>query len=176
MIRLRPWYHEALARAGGSPLYPDANGTLRLTWGTIEGYSPAEAVRYAPRTSLSGVLAKVGPPPFEAPAALLKAAERVPAAFVDPALGGVPVNFLSTCDITGGNSGSPTLDRDGRLIGLAFDGNLEGVSSDLAFDAQITRTIHVDFDYVRWIMDEVDHAEALLREMGITPADQEARR
>jgi hypothetical protein len=176
MLRLRPQYEEALtALASDAPRYPDANGTLRLSFGRIEGYSPAEAVRYEPRTSLAGVLAKAtGEAPFDAPEGLLAAARAVPPAFVDPALvvggtGTVPVNFLSTCDITGGNSGSATLDGAGRLIGLAFDTNLEGVASDHAYDGAVTRSIHVDFAWMRWVMDEVDHAEALLEEMGVEP-------
>jgi hypothetical protein len=73
----------------------------------------------------------------------------------------------STCDITGGNSGSPTLNGRGEIVGLAFDGNWEGVMSDYLFQPDLVRTIHVDAVYVRWVMDEVDKAHHLLREMGL---------
>ena len=86
------------------------------------------------------------------------------------ALRDVPVNFLSNVDTTGGNSGSPTLNAKGELVGLLFDGNYESLCSDWIFDPDLTRSIHVDFRYTRWVMDEVDHAERLLREMGL-PVD-----
>ena len=98
---------------------------------------------------------------------LLAAAESIPPAYLDPEIGRVPVDFLSTCDITGGNSGSPTLNARGEIVGLAFDGNLEGVISDYLFDPDVVRTIQVDATYLRFVMDEVDHAHALLREMGL---------
>lgn len=167
MLRIRPRYLAALrATAGDAPVYPDANGTLRLTWGRVAAYAPRDAVRFASRTSLHGVLEKAtGVAPFAAPVALLEAATHVPEAFVDPTLGTVAVDFVSTCDTTGGNSGSPTLDAQGRLTGLAFDGNLEGIASDHGYDARETRAIHVDAAYIRWVMAEVDHADALLTEM-----------
>ncbi|MBZ0090141.1 MAG: S46 family peptidase, partial [Thermoanaerobaculia bacterium] len=144
------------------------NSTLRFTYGKVTGYTPRDAVVYQPRTTLAGVVAKAtGVEPFVAPAALLGAAKRVPAAYLDAQLGSVPVDFLSTCDITGGNSGSPTLNGRGEVVGLAFDGNWEGVVSDFRFDPEIVRTIHVDAVYMRWVMDEVDHAHELLREMSL---------
>ena len=168
MLRVRPRYMQALARIAGGRLYPDANSTLRFTYGRVDGYAPRDAVTYAPRTSLGGVVAKAtGEDPFEAPATLLAAARTVPGAYADRALDDVPVNFLSTCDITGGNSGSPTLNGRGELVGLAFDGNWEGVVSDFHFDPEVVRTIHVDAVYMRWVMDEVDRAHDLLREMGL---------
>ena len=78
----------------------------------------------------------------------------------------MPVDFLSDLDITGGNSGSPTIDRNGKLVGLAFDGNVEGIASDWAFDAQYARTIHVDVRYVLWYLDAVAKAPELLKELG----------
>ena len=86
-------------------------------------------------------------------------------------LGGeVPVDFLTDLDITGGNSGSATLNGKGELVGLAFDGNKEGVASDVVFNPATTRTIHVDARYMLWQMDAIDGADHLLKEMGITPA------
>ncbi|MEZ4235670.1 MAG: S46 family peptidase [Myxococcota bacterium] len=165
MIRLRPPYVAALRATGGAPPTPDANGTLRVTWGHLEGYRPADAVVYEPRTTLSGMVAKAtGERPFDAPAALL-ATGPLPDR-VDPVLDDVPVDFLSTVDITGGNSGSPTLDRDGKLSGLVFDGVYEGVSSDLALDPAVTRAVHVDLDYLRYVLEADPRADALLTELG----------
>lgn len=168
MLRIRPRYMKALERLENLRLYPDANSTLRFTWGRVAGYQARDAVSYSPRTSLAGVLAKnTGVEPFDSPAALLAAARSTPPAYLDPALRSVPVDFLSTCDITGGNSGSPTLNGAGELVGLAFDGNWEGMVSDYLFDPEVVRTIHVDAVYMRWVMDEVDRAHHLLREMGL---------
>ena len=98
---------------------------------------------------------------------LVEAAKAVPSPYIDKGLGSVPVDFLSTCDITGGNSGSATLNGKGEIVGLAFDGNWEGVVSDFLFDPASVRTIHVDAVYIRWVMDEVDKAHNLLREMAL---------
>ncbi len=130
--------------------------------------SPRDGVAYGSQTSLAGVVAKTtGERPFDSPAALVEAAKAVPSPYVDKGLGSVPVDFLSTCDITGGNSGSATLNGKGEIVGLAFDGNWEGVVSDFLFDPASVRTIHVDAMYIRWVMDEVDLAHNLLREMGL---------
>lgn len=171
LARLRPMYAEALRAFDPARSYPDANGTLRVTFGRVSGYSPADAVTYAAQTTLEGLAEKAGPWPFDAPPALLEAIRsgaRGP--YLDPALGSVPVDFLSDLDITGGNSGSPTLDADGRLVGLAFDGNYEGIASDWVFDAPRTRTIHVDIRYLLYYLDAVAGADALLAELGVTPA------
>ena len=85
----------------------------------------------------------------------------------DKRIGSVPVNYLSDLDITGGNSGSPVLDAHGKLVGLAFDGNWESVSSNWVFDSKMTRMISVDQRYMRWIMQEVFPAPQLLKEMGV---------
>ena len=168
MLKVRPVYLAEIHEHAGGRQYPDANSTLRFTYGKVTGYVARDAVVYQPRTSLAGVTAKAtGVDPFVAPAGLLQAARSVPVEFVDPRLGSVPVDFLSTCDITGGNSGSPTLNGRGELVGLAFDGNWEGVVSDYLFDDAVVRTIHVDAVYMRWVMDEVDRAHDLLREMGL---------
>ena len=157
---------KGLEQLAGGKLYPDANGTLRFTYGKVTGYVPRDGVVYEPQTSLAGVLEKAtGERPFDAPVALIDAAKIVPEKYLDPRLGSVPVDFLSTCDITGGNSGSATLNGKGEIVGLAFDGNWEGVVSDYLFDPATVRTIHVDAVYIRWVMDEVDKAHNLLREM-----------
>lgn len=171
MSRVRPLYLDALREMTGGRLYPDANSTLRVTFGKVEGYSPRDAVRYAPQTTLAGVVAKdTGSGEFESPKSLLDAArQHRTSGYVDPELGDVPVDFLSTVDTTGGNSGSPTLNANGELVGLLFDGNYEALGSDYLFNPALTRSIHVDMQYVLWVMDAVDGAHELMREMGLTP-------
>jgi hypothetical protein len=158
-------YNESLDKA----IYPDANSTLRVTFGTVKGYSPADAVQYTPFTTLRGILEKdTGEEPFNAPAAELAAIEnREFGSLYDEALDSVAVNFLTTLDSTGGNSGSATMNAKGELVGLLFDGNWESIIADWDFIPPITRTIHVDMRYVLWIMEQLYHADHLLEEMGI---------
>jgi hypothetical protein len=170
LARLRPLYADALRQMDPSRSYPDANGTLRVTFGTVQGYDGRDGLRYLPQTRLEGIVEKAGPAPFNAPPALLAAingGKRGP--YADTKLGSVPVDFLSDLDITGGNSGSPTIDDKGQLVGLAFDGNYEGIASDWLFDPKMARTIHVDVRYVLYYLDAVTNADALLTELGVTP-------
>ena len=172
LLRLRPVYMAALAgwRAHqGRPLYPDANGTLRVSYGRLEALQPRDAVTYSPLTSVAGILEKhTGQVPFDAPQPLLDAIARGDfAGTADASLGTQPVNFLTNLDTTGGNSGSPVLDAHGRLIGLNFDSNWEAVSASWWFDPRYKRAIHVDMRYMRWLMDKVYPAPHLLREMGL---------
>lgn len=169
--RVRPLYFEALREMSGGVLSPDANGTLRISFGEVKGYEPRDAVAYEPHTTLSGVIAKhTGEGEFDAPDALLEAARAGKTkAYELPHLGDVPVNFLSTNYTTGGNSGSPTLNGKGELVGLLFDGNFEALGSDYLVDPELTRSIHADMVYVLWIMDAVDRAQHLMREMGVAP-------
>jgi len=169
-LQARPVYLQALAdykQSQGESVYPDANLSLRITFGNVKGYVPKDGVAYTPFTALEGVVAKeTGAEPFDSPKALLAAvkAKRY-AGLEDPRLGSVPVNFLSDLDITGGNSGSPVMDAHGRLVGLAFDGNWESVSSNWVFDPLMTRMISVDSRYLEWIMREVAPAPQLLKEL-----------
>lgn len=114
------------------------------------------------------VAKETGADPFDSPKDLLDAvkAKRY-AGLEDKRLGSVPVNFLSDLDITGGNSGSPVMGAQGKLVGLAFDGNWESVSSNWIFDPAMTRMIAVDSRYLRWIMTEVAPAPQLLKELGV---------
>lgn len=172
MTLLRPRYFEALQQMRGSALAPDANGTLRVTYGTVRGYRPKpEAPVYRPFTTISEMVAKAtDKEPFDAPAKFVEAARaKKYGKYVSPSLQEVPVDFLSDVDTTGGNSGSPTLNAKGELVGLLFDGNYEALASDVVFLPDITRGIHVDFRYVQWILD-VDGADNVLTEMGITPS------
>jgi len=170
---LKVQYMEALRRFSPNDLAPDANSTLRVTYGTVRGYRPTPNDElYAPFTTLSQVVSKHrGEAPFDVPAPLRAAvAKGDPGPYVAQDIGDVPVNFLSDLDITGGNSGSATLNGRGELVGLAFDGNYEAMASDWLFMDDVTRTIHVDIRYVLWIMDAVDGAERLMEEMGVRPA------
>ena len=170
MSRVRPQYLAALRDMTGGKLYPDANGTLRITFGNVIGYAPKDAVVYTPQTTVNGVLAKdTGSGEFDSPKNLLAAIRAKDfGPYADPQLGAVGVDFLSDVDTTGGNSGSPTLNAKGELCGLLFDGTFESLGSDY-LPTTDTRSIHVDATYLLWVMDRVDHAHNLLQEMGITP-------
>ncbi|MCP3978093.1 MAG: S46 family peptidase [bacterium] len=170
----RPQYMAALIEylmSEGKEVYPDANGTLRVTYGTVRGYKPRDAVYYTPFTGLQGLVEKeTGEEPFNSPSALLQAiADESYGRYLDDELKTVPVNFLSSVDTTGGNSGSPTLNAKAELVGLLFDGNYESIIADWDFIPEITRSIHVDIRYALWIMQHVTGAHELLREMGIEP-------
>ncbi len=172
-LLLAPLYTEANKAVLGGALAPDANATLRVTYGTVRSLHPeSSAPADWPFTVASQILAKdTGKDPFNAPQKLLdaiKAKDFGP--YADPALGGdLPIDFESDLDITGGNSGSPTLNDKGELVGLAFDGNKEGLASDVVFDGTTTRTIHVDARYMIWTMDALDGAKPLVKEMGLEP-------
>ncbi len=166
-LLLAPKYAVAMREALDGALAPDANSTLRVTYGTVKRRGEGR-----PFTVVSEIPAKdKGEEPFDAPKALLDAARAKQwGRYADPTLGEVPVDFLSDVDTTGGNSGSPTLNDRGELVGLLFDGTIESVSSDVVFDPVITRSIHADIRYVLWTMDLVDGADHLLTEMGVTPS------
>jgi len=154
------------AKANGKALFPDANGTLRLTYGHVKSRT-RDGAKWNAFTTAEGIVEKAtGRDPFDAPGkelALIRAKDY--GAYKVKALGTLPVNFLSTVDITGGNSGSAVMDANGHLVGLAFDGTMDGVISDWWFDDAINRTINVDVRYMRWVMDKVDGAQNLLNEM-----------
>jgi hypothetical protein len=174
MVTLAPRHIEALAAWKHAPLYPDANSTLRLTYGSVKGYSPRDGVYYKPFTTHHGVVEKeTGQEPFASPERLL-AAEKAGAdgTYGDQRLGDVPACFLTDNDITGGNSGSPVMNGKGELVGLAFDGNYEAIDSDFQFNPALSRTISVDIRYVLWCMDYVDKAHALMREIGVEPQNK----
>lgn len=166
---LRKEYLDALFEWKGSNMYPDANRTIRFTWGPVKGYSPADAVWYQPFTTLQGVLDKnTGEEPFNAPEGLVSLEEKKDyGTFTDPELSDVPVAFLNQCDITGGNSGSPVMNAKGEIIGIAFDGNYESLISDWQYDYALQRCIAVDFRYVLFITGKYGNAGFLLDEMGV---------
>jgi len=170
--RVIPQYMAAVIawkKSQGKPVYPDANSTLRVTFGTVAPYSPRDGLVKGPFTTVEGILEKeTDKDPFIVPGALKEAikAKRY-GVFKDAALGTVPVNFLSSADTTGGNSGSAIMNGKGELVGLNFDSTYESITKDWYFDTAITRAIHVDIRYMLWVMKEVDHADNLLKEMTV---------
>lgn len=183
LAELRPKYMAdiiAYNEKKGLPVYPDANGTLRVTFGTVDGYQPRDAVWYEPFTSLNGIKEKAGSGPFKVPAPLMKAiTEQHFGPFKQATLSprgcgqhcvpfnSVPVNFLSSADTTGGNSGSPVMDGKGRLVGLNFDSTYESITKDWYYNPTITRAIHLDIRYMLWLLEDVYPAPNLLHEMVI---------
>jgi hypothetical protein len=160
----------AFQRSHGKWVYPDANGTLRISYGVVTGSQPRDGMVYLPFTTIEGIAEKnTGTEPFDAPPALLESiGEKRYGAYADDQLGTVPVNFLSTLDTTGGNSGSPTLNGRAELVGLLFDGTFESIISDWDFLPDKTRSIQVDIRYVLWSMEQLGGAEHLLNEMGVS--------
>jgi hypothetical protein len=170
--RVIPQYMDAVIawkKSQGKPVYPDANSTLRVTYGTVAPYTPRDGLVKGPFSTVEGIVEKAtNKEPFNAPAKLLQAIrEKRYGVFKDPVLGTVPVNFLSSADTTGGNSGSAVMNKRGELVGLNFDSTYESITKDWYFDPVITRAIHVDIRYMLWVMKEVDHADNLLKEMTI---------
>ena len=153
----------------GKRFIPDANNTLRLTYGRIKGYAPADAVYYEPFTTLHGVLEKTtGREPFNTPAALFDLARvRDFGRFEQPKLKDVPVCLLYDTDTTGGNSGSPVINARGELVGVNFDRTYEATINDYAWSEEYSRSIGVDMRYVLWITQKFGRADFLLKEMGI---------
>jgi hypothetical protein len=153
----------------GEPSYPDANSTCRLTYGTVKAYSPQDGVLYKHYTTLKGVMEKEDPDNYEfrVPAKLKEIYAAKDYDQYANAKGELPTCFLINCDITGGNSGSPVLDADGCLVGLAFDGNWESMSSDVMFEPDLQRCICVDIRYVLLLMDKFGGAGYLLDEMNL---------
>ena len=149
--------------------YPDANSTMRLTYGTIQEYDPKDAVTYKYYTTLQGVADKYKPNDYEfdLPQRLLELNSKKEYGRYGSPKGYLPVCFLTTNDITGGNSGSPVMNSYGELIGLAFDGNWESMSGDIAYEPELQRTIVVDIRYVLWVMDIFAGAKNLVDEMTV---------
>ncbi|MDY0161089.1 MAG: S46 family peptidase [Bacteroidales bacterium] len=149
--------------------YPDANSTLRLTYGTVNDYDPRDAVHYHEFTYAEGILEKYVPNDleFDVDPKLVTLIQNKDYGRYADHTGSVPVCFLSDNDITGGNSGSPILNGEGHLIGLAFDGNWEWLCSNLIFSSELQRTINVDSRYVLWIIDKFANAQYIMNELDI---------
>ena len=155
--------------ANGAPVYPDANFTMRLTYGNVKPYSPKDGVIYNYYTTLKGIMEKEDPTnsEFIVPARLKELYEAKDFGQYALPNGEMPVAFLTTNDITGGNSGSGVLNARGELIGLAFDGNWESLSGDINFDDNLQRCINVDIRYVLFIIDKLGNCKRLIEEMNI---------
>lgn len=166
--------HKAYIRGLGEmklpvPSYPDANFTLRLTYGNVKSYNPKDGVHYKYFTTTDGILEKEDPTnsEFVVPAKLKELIQNKDFGRYAMKNGVMPVCFLTTNDITGGNSGSPVIDGEGRLIGCAFDGNWESLSGDINFDNNLQRCIALDIRYVLFILEKLGGCQHLINEMKI---------
>jgi hypothetical protein len=149
--------------------YPNANSTMRTTFGTIGDYVPADAMHYDFETTLEGVIEKFvpGDHEFDLPQGFIDLYEAKDYGQYANENGELIVNFIHNTDITGGNSGSPVINSQGHLIGIAFDGNWEAMSGDIAFEPELQRTISCDIRYVLFIVDKYAGASHLIDEMDI---------
>jgi hypothetical protein len=165
----RLWIAALMEMAPEKTQYPDANSTMRLTYGTVKDYEPRDGVTYKYYTTLNGVMEKYKPGDYEfdLPQRLIDLYNKKEFGRYGSSKGYMPVCFLTTNDITGGNSGSPVMNGNGELIGLAFDGNWESMSGDIAYEPELQRTIVVDIRYVLWTMDIYAGAKNLVDEMTI---------
>ena len=152
-----------------TPSYPDANFTIRLTYGNVKSYNPKDGVHYKYFTTTDGILQKEDPenPEFVVPAKLKELIQKKDFGRYAMADGTMPVCFLTTNDITGGNSGSPVIDGEGNLIGCAFDGNWESLSGDINFDDNLQRCIALDIRYMLFILEKLGGCKHLIDEMTI---------
>src|SRR5437588_6265127 len=175
---LRPLLVQGMSEMHGNKPYPDANRTLRFTYGDVKGYVPHDAAIYQPFTMLSGVIEKdTGREPFDVPAKLkqlYRARDFGP--YATPDGQNVPVDFLSTHDIIGGNSGSPIMHGRGGQVGIIFDGNYEGLGDDFFYNEAKGRAIAVDIRYVLFIADKFGGAGYILKELDIKNAPAALRR
>ncbi|WP_018693394.1 S46 family peptidase [Algicola sagamiensis] len=165
-------YMEALIaykRSLNQPVYADANSTLRVTYGQVKGYQPQDGLWATPFTTVEGLASKyTGEDPFGSPKKQLELIKNKQyGKYKSEQLGTVPVNYLSTVDTTGGNSGSPTLNGNAELVGLLFDGVIESIIGDWDYDPKFNRSIHCDTRYMLWVMKYIDGADNLLEEMEI---------
>jgi hypothetical protein len=163
----RPLYLQGISEMKATTPYPDANSTQRFTYGYVKGYSPREAISYSPFTTLTGVFEKeTGREPFNAPSKLRELWQRKDYGNYS-VNGDIPVNFLNTTDIIGGNSGSPVLNARGEQVGIVFDGNYEGLGNDFFVNPALGRTIAVDIRYVMFVTDKFGGAGWILNEMNV---------
>lgn len=167
--RLDKLYLEALLKKNkGVLIYPDANSTMRISYGQIQDYSPKDGITYNITTTIDGMMAKYQPgdDEFDLPQSLIEAYNKRDFRQYGEN-GTLNIGFISNNDITGGNSGSPVLNGNGELIGIAFDGNWEAMSGDIAFDKQYKRTISVDIRFVLWCIDVLGDAKNIINELDI---------
>jgi len=169
IARLRPEWRRAVLAHAGKPVAPDANSTLRVSFGHVLGYKPKDGVMYTPQTTLEGAVQKhTGAEPFNLPQRVLDAAAaKRYGSWKDSKLGDVPVAFLADADTTGGSSGSPAINGKGELVGVNFDRVWENVAGDFGYNTDVSRNVNADVRYLLWILDQVEDADALLKELGI---------
>ena len=169
LSELLPKFNEIKRMKFNTQFIPDANGTLRLTYGYIKGYSPADAVYYSPFTTLNGLIEKsFEEGEYEVPEKIVELYnEKNFGKFYNKKLGSVPVALLYNTDTTGGNSGSPVMNAYGELIGLNFDRAFEATINDYSWDDSYSRSIGVDIRYILWFAQKYSGADNLLKEMKI---------
>jgi len=154
--------------AAVSKMYPDANFSMRVSFGNVKSYKPRDAVQYDYITTSKGILEKykAGDYEYDLPANQIELLKKKDfGQYVDKSRNDLVIGFITTNDITGGNSGSPVIDGNGNLIGLAFDGNYEALSHKIAFDKDLNRTINVDIRYVLWCIDKLGGAKNIINEL-----------
>lgn len=173
LLRLRPKFRRAVLAHAGKPVAPDANSTLRITFGHVRGYSPRDAVWMQPQTTLAGLLARdTGQMPFKVLPDLRSAAvESRTNRLADPTLKDIPICFLADADTGGGSSGSPVLNGRGELVGVNFDRVWENIANDYGYNPDVARNSSLDIRYPLWLLTTLggDAAAPLLREMGVSP-------
>ena len=174
----RPIWRRAVAAHAGKPIAPDANSTLRVSFAHVQGYAPRDGVQYTPFTTLAGLVAKhTGEEPFDLPDNVLAAAREPGSRWMEAGLKDVPINFVADGDSSGGNSGSPVVNADGELVGINFDRVWENVAGDFGFNPALSRNISVDIRYLLWLLERVEKADELLRELGVeSPPEPAAKR
>jgi len=165
----REYVRQIMAQQKNKTLYPDANSTMRITYGTVKSYDPQDGVHDNYFTTLDGLVAKYKPgsDEFDAPAALIDLYKSKDYGRYADHDGTLHTCFITNNDITGGNSGSPVINGNGELIGAAFDGNWEAMSGDIAFDKKYKRTIVCDVRFILFLIDKMGHANNLIQEMDI---------
>jgi hypothetical protein len=166
---LKKAYERALLEMNGGKLAPDANGTIRFTYGPVEGYSPRDAVQYLPLTTLRGVIEKeTGEFPFCVPEKIKQLhRDRDFGRYEDKRLSDVACCFLNTTNVTGGNSGSPTLNARGEQVGIIFDMTYESVIGDYYVIPELQRSISVDIRYVLFVTEKFSEAGQIIKELGL---------
>ncbi|MBS1929359.1 MAG: S46 family peptidase [Chitinophagaceae bacterium] len=172
---LNHWYMKGIMEMqpeAVNKMYPDANFSMRVSYGSVKSYVPRDAVKYDYITTSKGVLEKYipGDYEFDLPAKQVELFKKKDfGRYIDKTKKDLVVGFITTNDITGGNSGSPVIDGNGHLIGLAFDGNYEALSHKIAFDKNLNRTICVDVRYVLWCIDKLGGAKNIIDELKLVP-------
>jgi len=154
--------------AAVNKMYPDANFSMRVSYGNVKGYQPRDGVKYDFVTTSKGVLEKYIPGDYEydLPSKQIELFRKKDfGQYIDKSRNDLVIGFITSNDITGGNSGSPVIDANGNLLGLAFDGNYEALSHKIAFDKNLNRTINVDIRYVLWCIDKLGGAKNIIDEL-----------